>query len=100
MAKEKIPCGGFDVDGATLVFGEADGRKILSTSAKDEYPNIDKVPCGGFYYDADVFKVLDGVLTKKATDSVSKTLRLCCGGYLCDATAFKLEDNVLSYIGK
>ena len=100
MVNVKIPCGGFEVDGTTLIFATIDNKKILSTSVKDEYSNIKKIPCGGFYFDADVFKMLGNVLTKADTMSVSKTAKLCCGGYLYDTTAFKLKDKVLSYIGK
>ena len=99
MANVKIPCGGFEVDGTSLVFATVDDKKILSTSVKKKYPHIEKVPCGGFYFDADVFKVIGDTLTKADADTVDATLEIPCGGYLCDSAVFKFN-KVLSYIGK
>ena len=100
MAVENIPCGGFHVDGDTIVFVSVKGQWIMSTTPKSEYNNVVKIPCGGYYIDADVFKLTeDGVLTKTTTMApVMNIINVGCGGFHCDAEAFKFEKGGLSLI--
>lgn len=84
-------CGTLRVDKKTLFWVE---NCLAETNVKPT--NISKLPCGNVFYDADKFKLIDGVLTDINSSGVGKVADLC-GELLLDTEVFVKNRTIYSF---